>query len=98
MTVNGTAADVIQATAGNGVQVTGLAARVNLHERAVNDRLVVNGLGATSLSGAPGLAALVRLTIDRGDNTLNGGSSADTLIGGDSSATPSAATNRRPLH
>ena len=58
VTVNGTAAaDVIQAAAvGATVQVTGLAAQVNITSpEAANDRLTVNGLGGndTLSGGAP---------------------------------------------
>jgi len=91
--VNGTgAADVIQAAAVNGaIQVTGLAAQVNIAQsEAANDSLTVNGLGGNdTISGGVGLAALVRLTLDGGDgnDTLNGGNGADTFIGGDGNDT-----------
>src|SRR5262245_18453407 len=91
--VNATsAADVEQAAAVNGtVQVTGLAAQVNITQsEAANDTLTINGLGGTdTLSGSVGLAALVKLTLDGGDgsDTLNGGNGADTLIGGNGNDT-----------
>jgi Ca2+-binding RTX toxin-like protein len=86
--VNGTgASDVFTAAAVSSVvQVTGLAAQVNVSTtEAANDRLTLGGLGGNdTLSGAVGLAALVALTIDGGDGSdvINGGNGADTLLGG----------------
>jgi Ca2+-binding RTX toxin-like protein len=91
--VNGNAAsDVIQvAAAASTVQVTGLAAQINIaNSEAANDRVTVNGLGGNdTLSGGVGLAALIQLTFDGGANndTINGGNGADTLIGGDGNDT-----------
>jgi Ca2+-binding RTX toxin-like protein len=88
VTVDGTtAADVVSAAAVSGaVQVTGLAAAVNVTgSEAANDTLTVNGLGGNdTLSGGVGLAALIRLTVDGGDqnDTINGGNGADVLLGG----------------
>ena len=72
------------------VQVTGLAAQVNItHPEAANDSLSSPGSAATTRSPAARLAALMQLTLDGGDgnDTLNGGNGADTLIGGDGNDT-----------
>ncbi len=69
------------------VDVTGLAAAVKIeHSEAANDVLNVNGLdGNDTISGAVGLAALIKLGIDggAGNDTINGGDGAETLLGGD---------------
>ena len=80
ITVNGTAGpDAINVTAnGSAVDVAGLSAAVNIdHSEAANDKLTVNGLaGADTITGGPGLAALIQLVI-------NGGTEVDLLTGGD---------------
>ena len=88
-TINGTAGnDAITIAPNTGaVDVTGLAAAVKIeHSEAANDLLNVNGLdGNDTISGAVGLAALIKVMIDggAGDDTINGGDGAETLIGGD---------------
>jgi Ca2+-binding RTX toxin-like protein len=88
-TVNGTAGTDAIAVAPNAgaVDVTGLAAAVRIeHPEAANDLLNVNGLaGNDTISGAVGLAALIKLGIDggAGNDTINGGDGAETLLGGD---------------
>ena len=82
-----TAPDVAQAAVDTGtVAVTGLGAEVRIAgSGAAQDRISLAGdAGNDTLSGAVGLAALMQLTLDGGDNndTLNGGNGADTLIGG----------------
>ena len=80
VTVNGTAGpDVIDVTANGGVvDVDGSPAEVTIdHSEAANDKLTVNGLaGADTITGGPGLAALIQLVI-------NGGTEVDVLTGGD---------------
>jgi hypothetical protein len=80
ITVNGTAGpDVIDVTAAGGVvDVDGSPAEVTIeHSEAANDKLTVNGLaGADTITGGPGLAALIQLVI-------NGGTEVDVLTGGD---------------
>jgi Ca2+-binding RTX toxin-like protein len=80
ITVNGTNGDDAINVAANGsaVDVVGLPAAVNIdHSEAANDKLTVNGLaGADTITGGPGLAALIQLVI-------NGGTEVDTLTGGD---------------
>ena len=80
VTVNGTAGpDVIDVTADGGVvDVDGSPAEVTIdHSEAANDKLTVNGLaGADTITGGPGLAALIQLVI-------NGGTEVDVLTGGD---------------
>jgi Ca2+-binding RTX toxin-like protein len=80
VTVNGTAGpDVIDVTADGGVvDVDGSPAEVTIdHPEAANDKLTVNGLaGADTITGGPGLAALIQLVI-------NGGTEVDVLTGGD---------------
>jgi len=85
--VNGTAgADVVAAfAAGTTVQVTGLDPQVNVTgSEAVNDRLILNGLGGNDTLSAGALVALMLLTLDggEGNDTLNSGNGADTLLGG----------------
>jgi Ca2+-binding RTX toxin-like protein len=78
VTVNGTNdADDIQIEAnGSAVDVFGTPLRID-HSEAANDKLTVNGLGgADTITGGPGLAALIQLVI-------NGGTEADVLTGGD---------------
>jgi Ca2+-binding RTX toxin-like protein len=88
-TINGTAGnDTITITPNAGaVDVTGLAAAVKIERsEAANDVLNVNGLnGNDTISGAAGLAALIKVVIDggAGDDTINGGDGAESLIGGD---------------
>jgi Ca2+-binding RTX toxin-like protein len=88
VTVTGSAGvDVFQAAAVSGaVQVTGLAAQVNVAlSEPATDTLTLGGLGGNdTISGSVGLAALVKLIADGGDgnDTLNGGNGADTLLGG----------------
>jgi Ca2+-binding RTX toxin-like protein len=87
-TINGTGGDDSIAITPNAgaVDVTGLAAAVKIERsEAANDVLNVNGLGGNdAISGAVGLAALIKVGIDggAGDDTLNGGDGAETLIGG----------------
>jgi Ca2+-binding RTX toxin-like protein len=80
VTVNGTnGPDDIQVTAiGSVVEVNGASAEVQIdHSERANDKLTVNGLGgADTITGEPGLAALIQLVI-------NGGSEVDVLTGGD---------------
>jgi Ca2+-binding RTX toxin-like protein len=80
VTVNGTNdPDEIGITA-DGSAVDLLGAQPNLridHSEAANDKLTVNGLGgADTITGGPGLAALIQLVI-------NGGTDVDVLTGGD---------------
>ena len=88
-TINGTGGnDTIKIAPNAGaVDVTGLAAAVKIeHSEAVNDLLNVNGLaGNDTISGAIGLAALIKLGIDggTGNDTINGGDGAESLLGGD---------------
>jgi len=67
--------------------VTGLAAAVKIeHSEAANDLLNVNGLaGNDTISGAIGVAALIKVGIDggAGNDTINGGDGAESLLGGD---------------
>ncbi len=80
VTVNGTDnPDDIQITPiDNVVEVIGSPVTVQIaHSEAANDKLTVNGLGgADTITGEPGLAALIQLVI-------NGGTEADVLTGGD---------------
>ena len=88
-TVNGTGGnDTVAITPNTGaVDVTGLAAAVKITgSEAANDLLNVKGLrGNDTVSGAVGLAALIKLGIDggAGDDTINGGDGAEVLVGGD---------------
>ena len=88
-TINGTAGDdrITIAPNAGAVDVTGLAAAVKIvGSEPANDLLNVNGLdGNDTISGATGLAALIKVTIDggAGNDTINGGDGAETLIGGD---------------
>jgi Ca2+-binding RTX toxin-like protein len=88
-TVNGTAgSDRISIAANAGaVDVTGLAAALKIvGSEAANDLLNVNGLdGNDTISGAVGLAALIKVGIDggAGDDTINGGDGAEVLRGGE---------------
>jgi hypothetical protein len=92
-TINGTGGnDTITITPNAGaVDVTGLAAAVKIERsEAANDLLNVNGLdGNDTISGAVGLAALIKVTIDggTGDDTINGGDGAESLLGGDGNDT-----------
>jgi len=89
VTVEGTAGNDAIAIAPNSgaVDVTGLAVAVKIERsEAANDVLNVNGLdGNDTISGAVGLAALIKLGIDggAGNDTINGGDGAETLLGGD---------------
>jgi Ca2+-binding RTX toxin-like protein len=80
VTVNGTNLpdDIHINAVGSVVDVDGSPAEVQIdHSEAANDKLIVNGLGgADSITGGPGLAALIQLVI-------NGGTEVDTLTGGD---------------
>jgi Ca2+-binding RTX toxin-like protein len=80
VTVNGTNnPDDIQITAtGSVVEVNGAPVAVQIDDsEAANDKLTVNGLGgADTITGGPGLAALIQLVI-------NGGTEVDVLTGGD---------------
>jgi Ca2+-binding RTX toxin-like protein len=88
-TINGSAGNDTIAIAPNAgaVDVTGLAAAVKIvGPEAANDLLNVNGLdGNDTISGAVGLAALIKVGIDggAGNDTINGGDGAETLLGGD---------------
>jgi Ca2+-binding RTX toxin-like protein len=88
-TINATGGNDTIAIAPNAgaVDVTGLAAAVKIeHSEATNDILNVNGLaGNDTISGAIGLAALIKIGIDggAGNDTINGGDGAESLIGGD---------------
>ena len=52
---------------------------------AANDLLNVNGLEGNDISGAAGLAALIKIGIDGGggDDTIDGGDGTESLLGGD---------------
>jgi RTX calcium-binding nonapeptide repeat (4 copies) len=67
--------------------VAGLAAAVKIeHPEAANELLNVKGLsGNDTISGAVGLAALIKVGIEggAGNDTINGGDGAETLTGGD---------------
>jgi Ca2+-binding RTX toxin-like protein len=80
VTVNGTNLpdDIHINAVGSVVDVDGSPAEVQIeHSEAMNDKLIVNGLGgADAITGGPGLAALIQLVI-------NGGTEVDTLTGGD---------------
>jgi hypothetical protein len=80
VTVNGTnEPDDIQIIAdGSAVDVFGASPTLRIdHSEAANDTLTVNGLGgADTITGGPGLAALIQLVI-------NGGTEVDALTGGD---------------
>ena len=85
--VNGTAGtDIVQAVAvGATVQVTGLDPQVNVTgSESANDRVTLNGLGGNDTLSGGALAALMQLTLDGGDgnDVLNSGNGADTLLGG----------------
>ena len=88
-TVNGTGGNDAITIAPNAgaVEVSGLAAAVKIeHAEAANDLLNVNGLaGNDTISGAAGLAALIKVGIDggEGNDTINGGDGAESLFGGD---------------
>ena len=93
VTVDGTAKndDVHVFGSGTSVQITGLAAQVNLtNTEGANDSLVVNGLGGNDGLDASGLSAgVVKLTLDGGDgnDTLTGSRGNDVLIGGNGNDT-----------
>jgi Ca2+-binding RTX toxin-like protein len=80
VTVNGTNdPDDIQISAdGSAVDLFGAQPNLRIdHSEAANDKLTVNGLGgADTITGGPGLAALIQLVI-------NGGTEVDVLTGGD---------------
>jgi Ca2+-binding RTX toxin-like protein len=80
VTVNGTNGpdDIGIIATGNTVEVIGTRPSVQIdHSEAANDKLTVNGLGgADTITGDPGLAALIQLVI-------NGGADVDVLTGGD---------------
>jgi Ca2+-binding RTX toxin-like protein len=80
VTVNGTNdPDEIQISAdGSAVDLFGAQPNLRIdHSEAANDKLTVNGLGgADTITGGPGLAALIQLVI-------NGGTDVDVLTGGD---------------
>jgi Ca2+-binding RTX toxin-like protein len=80
VTVNGTnEPDDIEISAdGSAVDVFGAQPNLRIdHSEAANDKLTVNGLGgADTITGGPGLAALIQLVI-------NGGTEVDVLTGGD---------------
>jgi Ca2+-binding RTX toxin-like protein len=86
--VNGTSGDDAILVFGDaaGVTVLGLAATINIFTaEPANDRLTVNGLGEHDVIDATGLAATgIALTVDGGDgdDVLQGGDGADTLLGG----------------
>jgi Ca2+-binding RTX toxin-like protein len=88
-TINGSGGNDTIAIAPNAgaVDVTGLATAVRIeHPEAANDLLDVKGLdGNDTISGAVGLAALIKVTIDggAGNDTINGGDGAESLTGGD---------------
>jgi Ca2+-binding RTX toxin-like protein len=88
LVLNGTGGgDVVQAVAaGATVQVNGLDPQVNVAgPESASDRVELNGLGGPdTLSGVGGLAALMQLTLDGGeeDDVLNGANGADLLLGG----------------
>jgi Ca2+-binding RTX toxin-like protein len=92
-TINATGGNDRIAIAPNAgtVDVTGLAAAVKIeHPEAANDLLNVNGLdGNDTISGAVGLAALIKVGIDggAGNDTINGGDGAERLLGGDGNDT-----------
>jgi RTX calcium-binding nonapeptide repeat (4 copies) len=93
LVLNGTGGgDVVQAVpVGAAVQVNGLDPQVNVAgPEAAFDEVFVNGLGGPdTLSGGVGLAALMHLTLDGGEenDVLNGGNGADLLLGGTESDT-----------
>jgi Ca2+-binding RTX toxin-like protein len=88
-TINGTGDNdtIAIAPSAGAVDVTGLAAAVKIeHAEAANDLLNLNGLdGNDTISGAVGLAALIKVGIDggAGNDTINGGDGAEVLVGGD---------------
>ena len=87
-TLNGTDGNDAITIAPNAgaVDVTGLAVAVTIEgPEAANDVLNVNGLaGNDTISGAAGLAALIKVAIDGGDGNdrINGGDGAESLVGG----------------
>ncbi|MBC7938346.1 MAG: calcium-binding protein [Chitinophagaceae bacterium] len=89
VTANGTlAADsIVVDDAGSSVQVGGLAAGVDIQgAEALNDRLVLNGLGGNDVIDASRLdAGRLSLTINGGlgDDVLTGSAGNDSLVGGD---------------
>ena len=88
-TINGTAGNdsILIAPNAGAVDVTGLAAAVKIeHSEAANDVLNVNALGGNdTINGSVGLAALIKVVADAGsgNDTINGGDGAETLLGGD---------------
>ena len=78
--------DVITAVAlASVVQVTGLAAQINVSQpEAANDRVLLNGLAGDDTVSGGAISTLSQLTLDggEGNDTLNGGNGSDTLLGG----------------
>lgn len=86
VTIQGTSGDdVVLVSGDNGlVQVFGLGAVVNITGFGAEDRVVINTLAGDDVVEASGLASLLRLTADGGDDddVLIGGDGADILLGG----------------
>jgi len=86
VTIQGTAGDDVVVVFGdNGlVQVLGLGAVVNITGFGAEDRVVINTLAGDDVVEASGLAALLQLTANGGDDDdiLIGGDGADVLLGG----------------
>jgi Ca2+-binding RTX toxin-like protein len=89
VTATGTNGDDVAVIVGQGsdIQVTGLAAQVNVSgAEAANDRVVISGLAGDDVMDASGVAAgSAGLTLDggAGDDVLIGGAGDDVLLGGD---------------
>jgi Ca2+-binding RTX toxin-like protein len=87
VTVNGTNEDdaVVISSSSNTVSVIGLVATVTIDgAESSNDRLIVNAAAGDDVIDASGLAVVIGLTSNGGDNddVLIGGDGADTLLGG----------------